>query len=42
MIILGVIAIAIILIAPRGIMGMLHEKFGFELLSVRRRVKDAR
>jgi len=39
MIILGVIAISIILIAPKGIMGTLHDKFGFELISVRRRVK---
>jgi len=36
MIILGVIAITIILIAPRGIMGTLHEKFGWEVLSARR------
>ncbi len=36
MIILGVIAISIILIAPRGIVGTLHEKFGWEVLSARR------
>ena len=36
MIILGVIAISIILVAPRGIMGTLHEKFGWEGLSARR------
>jgi branched-chain amino acid transport system permease protein len=36
MIILGVIAISIILVAPRGIMGTLHEKFGWEVLSARR------
>jgi branched-chain amino acid transport system permease protein len=36
MIILGVIAITIILVAPRGIMGTLHEKFGWEVLSARR------
>jgi branched-chain amino acid transport system permease protein len=37
MIILGVVAILTILIAPKGIMGTLHERFGFEILSVRRR-----
>ena len=42
MIILGVIAILIILIAPKGIMGMLHGKFGWELLSPRRSVKNVR
>ena len=36
MIILGVIAISIILVAPRGIMGTLHEKFGWDVLSARR------
>jgi branched-chain amino acid transport system permease protein len=36
MIILGVIAISIILVAPRGIVGTLHEKFGWEVLSARR------
>jgi len=39
MIILGVIAILIILIAPKGIMGMLHDKFGWEVLSPRRSPK---
>ena len=38
MIILGAVAIIIILIAPRGIMGTLHDKFGFEVLSPRRKV----
>jgi len=37
MIILGVIAIAIILLAPKGIMGTLYERYGFEILSARRR-----
>ena len=36
MLILGGIAIVVILIAPKGIMGTLQEKFGFELLSPRR------
>ncbi len=34
---LGAIAIAVILIAPKGIMGTLQEKLGFEILSPRRR-----
>lgn len=36
MILLGGIAIIIILVAPRGIMGTLQEKTGFEILSPRR------
>ncbi|MBP2646187.1 MAG: urea transporter, permease protein UrtC [Firmicutes bacterium] len=40
MIILGVLAVAIILLAPKGIMGTLHDKYGFEILSSRRRSKD--
>lgn len=36
MIILGGIAIGVILIAPKGIMGTLQEKLGFEVLSPRR------
>jgi len=36
MLILGGIAIVVILIAPKGIMGTLQEKLGFELLSPRR------
>ena len=36
MIILGVIAIAVILIAPKGIMGTVYEKKGYEMLSPRR------
>jgi branched-chain amino acid transport system permease protein len=40
MIILGVIAITIILVAPKGIMGSLQEKFGWEVLSARRNPKE--
>jgi len=36
MLILGIIAITIILVAPKGIMGTLQEKTGFEILSPRR------
>jgi branched-chain amino acid transport system permease protein len=36
MLILGGIAIAVILVAPKGIMGTLQEKLGFEILSSRR------
>lgn len=42
MIILGVVAIVIILGAPKGIMGTIHDKFGFEILSPRRRIKDVK
>ncbi len=37
MLILGVIAIAVILLAPKGIMGSLQERLGFEILSPRRK-----
>lgn len=37
MLILGVIAILVILLAPKGIMGSLQDKLGFEILSPRRR-----
>jgi branched-chain amino acid transport system permease protein len=37
LLILGVIAIGVILIAPRGIMGTIQEKLGFEFLSPRRK-----
>lgn len=40
MIILGVTAIAIIFLAPRGIMGTIYERYGFEVLSTRRWLKD--
>jgi branched-chain amino acid transport system permease protein len=39
MIILGAVAIITIMIAPTGIMGILHDKFNIELLSPRRRIK---
>ena len=37
LLILGVIAIAVILMAPKGIMGTIQEKLGFEFLSPRRK-----
>lgn len=37
MLILGAIAITVILAAPKGIMGTLQEKLGFEMLSPRRK-----
>ncbi len=37
MLILGSIAIVVMLVAPKGIMGTLQEKMGFEILSARRR-----
>ena len=40
MAILGILAILIVLIAPRGIMGTILDKTGFELFTARRRVKD--
>ena len=36
MVILGVIAVAVILAAPKGIIGTLQERFGFEIFSARR------
>ncbi len=36
MLFMGAIAIAVILVAPKGIMGTLQEKLGFEILSPRR------
>lgn len=39
MTLLGIIAVAVILLLPKGIMGTLHDKFGWEVFSVRRRVK---
>ena len=36
MLVLGVVAITIMLIAPKGIMGTIQEKLGFEILSPRR------
>jgi len=40
LIILGVIAVIVIILAPKGIMGALHSKFGFELFSVRRKFDE--
>jgi branched-chain amino acid transport system permease protein len=40
MLLLGIIAIIIILVAPKGIMGTLQEKTGFALLSPRRILSD--
>ncbi|MBP2654794.1 MAG: urea transporter, permease protein UrtC [Firmicutes bacterium] len=37
LIILGVLAIVIILVAPKGIVGTLNDRYGWELLSPRRR-----
>ena len=39
MVILGVIAVAVILLAPDGIVGTLQKRFKFEILSSRRRLK---
>ncbi|MDR1028445.1 MAG: hypothetical protein LBL63_03395, partial [Clostridiales Family XIII bacterium] len=36
MAILGAIAVIMILVMPKGIVGTLHDRFGFELFSVRR------
>jgi branched-chain amino acid transport system permease protein len=36
MVILGVIAVAVILAAPKGIVGTLQNRFGFEIISARR------
>ncbi|MDL2237712.1 branched-chain amino acid ABC transporter permease [Christensenellaceae bacterium OttesenSCG-928-K19] len=38
MVILGAVAIIIIIVAPKGIMGSLQSKFGFEILSPRRKL----
>ena len=40
MLLLGVIAITIILAAPKGIVGTLQEKTGFTILSARRIMAD--
>ena len=40
MVILGVIAVTVIILAPNGIVGTLERKFGFEILSSRRRSHD--
>ena len=40
MVILGVIAVAVILAAPKGIVGTIQERFGFEIISARRWMKS--
>jgi branched-chain amino acid transport system permease protein len=40
LLLLGIIAITIILVAPKGIMGTLQEKTGFVILSPRRILAD--
>jgi branched-chain amino acid transport system permease protein len=40
MVILGVIAVAVILLAPKGIIGTIQEKFNFEIISARRKLGD--
>jgi len=42
MLIFGAIAIIVILVAPKGVIGLLHDKTGFELFSVRRVMKPPR
>lgn len=42
MIILGVIAIVIILVAPKGIMGTIQDRYGLDILSARRRLTDVK
>ncbi|MBQ9815573.1 MAG: branched-chain amino acid ABC transporter permease [Lachnospiraceae bacterium] len=39
MLILGVIAVVMILVAPKGIMGLINKKSGFDLFGVKRKVK---
>ena len=36
--ILGIIAVALILVAPKGIMGYLEDRFGFDIFGIRRRL----
>ncbi len=38
MLLLGIIAIAIILVAPKGIMGYVNERFGLDIFNIRRRL----
>jgi branched-chain amino acid transport system permease protein len=38
MVILGIIAVAVILVAPKGVVGTLQERFDFEIISARRRL----
>lgn len=39
-IVLGIIAIAVIMLAPQGVMGILYNKTGFQLLSPRRTIPN--
>jgi branched-chain amino acid transport system permease protein len=39
MIILGAIAVAVIMLLPKGVFGTLHERYGIELFSVRRHIQ---
>ena len=39
MVILGVIAVTVIIAAPKGIVGTIQERFGFEIISARRWMK---
>jgi branched-chain amino acid transport system permease protein len=39
MVILGVIAVSVIIAAPKGIVGTVQKRFGFEIISVRRWLK---
>ena len=37
--ILGIIAVILIMVAPKGIMGYLEERFGWDIFGIRRRLK---
>ena len=39
LLILGVIAITVILVVPKGIMGTIRERFGFEILSTQKKIE---
>jgi len=40
MVILGVIAVTVIIVAPKGVVGSLQDRFGFEIISARRWMKN--
>lgn len=42
MLILGAVAILLMILAPKGIMGYLNERFSLDLLSVRRKIRPLR
>lgn len=42
MLILGIIAIVLMLVAPRGIMGYFNKRFGWDLFSIRRHLGDSK